>query len=1240
MWRRLSELKKGVTFKKKGFLIVSIFFLSLFTVLPIMPMAQASPAPTEVVTTMAYYVEYEPHLRTMFFASGLHWVSYYQGTSGLNGTISYKTTDDGGATWSSEIDIREWEDDYDSYSVWYDNTYCYYVYENYSQLYFRRGLPEENGTITWSAAEQTIPTVFEEVEGNPAICSDSEGYVWVAYQDYNESASGYNKYPCYVTRSGNTDGTWGATPAGFPYRIANHDTFADTSWEFSLIPLTGGKVYVLYRAYQDYLYGMRWDGVGWGAENMVDYSGVYASTFSAVADGDDVDIVYHRLQDLIYKVMYVKYLYESDTFSSEEEIVTPDTPYTFPVLSKDFHSGDLYCFGYGFGVNTSIYYIRRIDGTWDDTPTEWISCPNILDVGMISVEYNVTALEMGFSYWDHYTGPPYDIMFEGLTLPGLVLGLPFDDESGNVARDWTTYENNGTIVGASRVYNGYFGKALDFNGVNSGVDCGDDSSLDLTDAFAIQAWVNLTVSAANYNASIVSKGQQYDLAIDTSSTKVSFKWYNGGWQSISSSSLLVVGSWYNVAGVWDGNYAYIYVNGVLEGTSVDFSATPPLSSVDNVTIGMVFGGTNYFSGLIDEVKIYNSAIGVSDVLSGVGSPIADYPYNEEITISNMEGCDNWLFARQRDYLFVGKYVNSNSSRTFANCSMAFSDGYNLIVASFNESTSLWGFRVTDAASLGVSTYSRNGNLLTVTFGIFLTDNIYDCKNVDISMYCRDTSGSYDGWEVKAIDYFHIYNLGGLPSYEYAGDGSSIVGEDAFGLYAKTAGSWARANVTWQKFQHFHALFHWFLNTTWDSGGEYWCCPEDHANTGYVEFGVDYCYNDTWLEGWKVHLTIIDGSAGTYGVGTNHAWVRINATWYNRGMYVRSDQFYAFFESYQATDDSTYFSLVIDLWIDSANISSVGAGRIAPEYYGMDEGGWGPWATWGPRSSTSESSVFKDNIYGMTNATVISARGVSFFTVWATVNKTSADAGTPDCDSHAWYMRDFQTAWQYLGSGEIMRGLDAVLFVPTLVVGMPQAGFLSSLLAGMVDGVTKPIVNAILSTAGALGYAVASVINMAFGYFGLPNFVGMMTTMITAFVAFMSFSAINVTTLIVQILTLLLSITGFIVDWVTRMVSFFVLLMAYVSGIFSGGYGAIGGLTNIWTLINLSGWIDAVPIFATIAWFAAIDDRARKGQGWFATFWGDLSIMIGVLSFMIDMFFRIINFVTDMVFRLMGVFTRR
>jgi hypothetical protein len=150
----------------------------------------------------------------------------------------------------------------------------------------------------------------------------------------------------------------------------------------------------------------------------------------------------------------------------------------------------------------------------------------------------------------------------------------------------------------------------------------------------------------------------------------------------------------------------------------------------------------------------------------------------------------------------------------------------------------------------------------------------------------------------------------------------------------------------------------------------------------------------------------------------------------------------------------------------------------------------------------------------------------------------------------------------------------------------------------------------------------------------------MTTMITAFVAFMSFSAINVTTLIVQILTLLLSITGFIVDWVTRMVSFFVLLMAYVSGIFSGGYGAIGGLTNIWTLINLSGWIDAVPIFATIAWFAAIDDRARKGQGWFATFWGDLSIMIGVLSFMIDMFFRIINFVTDMVFRLMGVFTRR
>jgi hypothetical protein len=88
---------------------------------------------------------------------------------------------------------------------------------------------------------------------------------------------------------------------------------------------------------------------------------------------------------------------------------------------------------------------------------------------------------------------------------------------------------------------------------------------------------------------------------------------NGTFKSVRSSSTgLTVGSWYHVAGVYDGQYLKVYVNGVLKGSA-------------NVGAGTISGyGTNLyiarhgnvtsekFKGTIDEAKIHNQALDPSE----------------------------------------------------------------------------------------------------------------------------------------------------------------------------------------------------------------------------------------------------------------------------------------------------------------------------------------------------------------------------------------------------------------------------------------------------------------------------------------------------------------------------------------------------------------------------------------------------------------------------------------------------
>jgi hypothetical protein len=93
-----------------------------------------------------------------------------------------------------------------------------------------------------------------------------------------------------------------------------------------------------------------------------------------------------------------------------------------------------------------------------------------------------------------------------------------------------------------------------------------------------------------------------------------------GFVNVSSVATVTTGAWQHVAGTWDGTTMNIYVNGVLSGSSARAGAN--LRSLSNpIWIG---GNTisENFTGDIDEVRIWNRTLCVSEIQNNMNGEIA------------------------------------------------------------------------------------------------------------------------------------------------------------------------------------------------------------------------------------------------------------------------------------------------------------------------------------------------------------------------------------------------------------------------------------------------------------------------------------------------------------------------------------------------------------------------------------------------------------------------------------------
>jgi hypothetical protein len=211
---------------------------------------------------------------------------------------------------------------------------------------------------------------------------------------------------------------------------------------------------------------------------------------------------------------------------------------------------------------------------------------------------------------------------------GLVAAYNFDAGSGSTLTDNSGHCNNGAINGASWNAGGKNSGALSFNGTSNSVSIPDSSSLRLTNGMTLEAWVKPSIVDNTWRTILFkvqsqAQAQSYDLISGSDHPGPGVQINTTG-EHTTYGTQLSANTWSHVAGTYDGTTLQFYVN----GTSVASSAASGNMGEDGgaLLIGNSFWN-EYFSGLIDDVRIYNKALTAaqitSDMNTAVGSSSSD-----------------------------------------------------------------------------------------------------------------------------------------------------------------------------------------------------------------------------------------------------------------------------------------------------------------------------------------------------------------------------------------------------------------------------------------------------------------------------------------------------------------------------------------------------------------------------------------------------------------------------------------
>jgi hypothetical protein len=209
----------------------------------------------------------------------------------------------------------------------------------------------------------------------------------------------------------------------------------------------------------------------------------------------------------------------------------------------------------------------------------------------------------------------------------LVAHWKLDEDSGTTAFDTSGNGNDGTFTGDPQWVAGYYGGALEFDGADDNIDCGNDDSFNITDEITLSAWINMSKRPdVDSWYTIPWKENAYSMYLygagNTLTTLCADFWLDSGRADIWDGPDIDIppNDWTHIAVTFNGTDFEFYVNG-----EHDFTQNQP-GTIEISAINFLFtqAGSN-FAGLIDDVRLYNRALTHAEILAAMEGGEA-YPY--------------------------------------------------------------------------------------------------------------------------------------------------------------------------------------------------------------------------------------------------------------------------------------------------------------------------------------------------------------------------------------------------------------------------------------------------------------------------------------------------------------------------------------------------------------------------------------------------------------------------------------
>ncbi|MFC1742059.1 DUF2341 domain-containing protein, partial [Nanoarchaeota archaeon] len=360
----------------------------------------------------------------------------------------------------------------------------------------------------------------------------------------------------------------------------------------------------------------------------------------------------------------------------------------------------------------------------------------------------------------------------------MLLNMPFEPSGGNNESSWTRdYSGNLSIHGRvnGSVWNktgGYDGwGAYQFDGVDDRIHCHDsacDAYLDFDSSmsFSYGAWVKTNNSEASakflLGKTALAGAEEPGWALTTSISGKFLCRASDGYDSVSAGYVYPANdTWYHVMCVYDGpaRTMRLYVNGTLLRT-VTNTDLDNISTSTSFIIGGEVGGNRDFSGVLDEIRIYNRSLSAEQVLAlynnrtdlivsqdtSVGDVWQACIIPNDGTLNGVENCSNTVTLLSKNPVASNVVLNSTDGTNFSNENLTVYYDSSNDVGSSNYNVTNWYMNGTSIAVLNMPFEANDGSELVST-------KDYTNFSNDGTVYGAtwSSTGGFDGWGAYVFD---------------------------------------------------------------------------------------------------------------------------------------------------------------------------------------------------------------------------------------------------------------------------------------------------------------------------------------------------------------------------------------------------------------------------------------------------------------------------------------------------------